>query len=66
MGSGKIWIGCISNLDKIQVGCISVLRVSDQPNGFTAPFSGFFVKIKKTRHIYYLKLFVFNEKPFEL
>ena len=31
-----------SDLGKIQVGYISVLRVSDQPNGFRAPSSEFF------------------------
>ena len=34
----KIRVGCISCSGKIQVEYISVLRVSDQPNGFRAPF----------------------------
>jgi len=68
-GSGKIRVGCISGLGKIQVECISILRVLDQPNGLKAPFLWLFLflsKLKKTQHIYFLKLFVFNEKTFEL
>jgi len=41
-GSGKIRVGYISRSDKIRVGCISVLRVSDQSNGFREPFLGYF------------------------
>ena len=62
-GSGKIRVGCISGSGRIQVECISVLRVLDEPNGFRAPFPRLFhfLSKSKTRHIYYLKLFVFNE-----
>ena len=38
-GSGKIRVGCILGSGIIRVGCISVLQVSDQLNGFRAPFS---------------------------
>jgi len=63
-GLGKIWVRCISGSCKIRIRCISVLRVSDQPNEFRAPFPKLllFLSKLKTQHIYYLKLFVFNEK----
>ena len=63
-GSSKIRVRCILGSGKIRVGCISILRISDQLNGFRALFLGyfFFCQNKKTRHIYYLKLFIFIDK----
>jgi len=52
--SGKIRGRYISGSVKIRVGCISVLLVSDQPNGFRTPFRGlflFFVKIKNSAYL---------------
>jgi len=48
--SGKIRVRYISGSGKVRVWCISVLPVSNQPNGLRAPFLGlfFFVKIKNS------------------
>ena len=43
-GSGKIRVECILGSDKIRIGCISILRVSDQPNGSIAPFFYYFTQ----------------------
>ena len=49
----SIWTGGL-NMDReytgsgeIRVGYISILQVSDQPNGFIAPFFGLFIFLSK-------------------
>ena len=68
LDSGKIRIGCIQLRAEHGSGVFAVLRVSDQPNGFRAHFLRLFrfLSKSKTRHIYYLKLFVFNANAFKL
>ena len=46
-GSGKIQVGYISDSSRIRIGCILILRVSDQPNEFRAPFPGLFLFLSK-------------------
>ena len=55
-GSGKIRVGCISGSSKIRIGCISVLQVSDQADGFRAPFPGLFLFLPKMKNSEYLFL----------
>jgi len=63
-GSYKIWIGCISGSGKIKAGVFQFYRFRINPTDLKRFFSElflFFIKIK-IRHIYYLKLSVFNEQ----
>jgi len=52
--SGEIHVGCILDWGKTWGGCISILRVSDQPNGLRALFSGLFILFVKIKNSEYL------------
>ena len=67
-GSDKILVGYISGLGKIRAGVFRFYGYRINPTGLEHIFLGyfFFCQNKKIQHIYYLKLFVFNEKVFEL
>jgi len=65
-GLGKIRIGCISDLGKIRAGVFRFYGFRINPTGLERLFPGLFLFLsKKIEHIYYLKLFVFNEEVFE-
>ena len=48
-GLGENMVRVYSSSGKIRVGCISILRFSDQPNGFRAPFPGLLLFLLKQK-----------------